>query len=157
MTIGGAAERLSVLGSRLGRLPVPRAGLHPALWAVALFWFGPLSFILQVAYAESLFLVLVFASLWMMLSKRYLLMIPFAVMAAFTRPGVLVLSLALAIMLVLHWRERDRFAWSERWAIVAAGLIIAASGFGCGCRGDHAALVHWLPLSRDFQSPSREF
>ena len=112
----------------LCRLLAPRVGNHSALWAVALFCFGPLSFILQVAYAESLFLFLVFASLGMMLSKRYLLMIPFAVMAAFTRPGVLALSLALAILLVLRWRERDRFAWTERWAIVAAGLAIAAAG-----------------------------
>ncbi|TFD22605.1 hypothetical protein [Cryobacterium sp. TMS1-13-1] len=36
----------------------PRVGNTSALWAVALFCFGPLSFILQVAYAESLFLLL---------------------------------------------------------------------------------------------------
>ena len=112
----------------LYRLLAPRVGRDSALWAVALFSFGPLSFILQVAYAESLFLFLVFASLGMMLSKRYLLMIPFAVVAAFTRPGVLALSLALALILVLRWRERDRFAWRERWAIVVAGLAIAAAG-----------------------------
>ncbi|WP_104177984.1 hypothetical protein [Cryobacterium sp. Y50] len=112
----------------LYRLLAPRVGEHCALWAVALFCFGPLSFILQVAYAESLFLFLVFASLGLMLSKRYLLMIPLAVVAAFTRPGVLALSLALAILLVLRWRERDRFAWRERWSIVVAGLAIAAAG-----------------------------
>lgn len=112
----------------LYRLLVPRVGNTSALWAVALFCFGPLSFVLQVAYAESLFLFLSFASLWMMLSSRYLLMIPFAVVAAFTRPGVLALSLALAILLLLRWREPDRFAWRERFAIVAAGLAIAAAG-----------------------------
>jgi hypothetical protein len=112
----------------LYRLLCPRVGQRSALWAVALFCFGPLSFILQVAYAESLFLFLVFVSLWMMLERRYLLMIPFAVVAAFTRPGVLTLSLALAILLVLRWREGGRFSWRERWAIVAAGLSIAAAG-----------------------------
>ncbi|WP_233195035.1 hypothetical protein [Cryobacterium sp. M91] len=86
-----------------------------------------------MAYAESLFLLLVFASLWLMLQRRYLLMIPFAVVAAFTRPGVLALSLALALLLVLvlvlvlRWRERG-FVWRERWAIVVTGLIIAAAG-----------------------------
>ncbi|WP_233197906.1 hypothetical protein [Cryobacterium sp. Y57] len=39
----------------LYRLLSPRVGVHSALWAVALFCFGPLSFILQAAYAESLF------------------------------------------------------------------------------------------------------
>lgn len=112
----------------LHRLLEPRVGSHSALWAVALFCFGPLSFILQVAYAESLFLFLVFASLWAMMERRYLLMIPLAAVAAFTRPGVLALSLALAFMLLLRWRERELFPWRERWAIVAAGLSIAAAG-----------------------------
>ena len=112
----------------LHRLLAPRVGTHSALWAVALFCFGPLSFILQVAYAESLFLLLVFASLALMMKRRYLLMIPFAVVAAFTRPGVLALSLALAFVLLLRWREGDRFVWRERGAIVVAGLVIAAAG-----------------------------
>ncbi|MDJ0348782.1 hypothetical protein [Cryobacterium sp. PH29-G1] len=112
----------------LHRLLAPRVGASSALWAVALFCFGPLSFILQVAYAESLYLFLIFASLGLMMARRYLLMIPFAVLAAFTRPGVLALSLALAIMLVVRWREGSRFAWRERWAVVVAGLTIAAVG-----------------------------
>ena len=110
----------------LYRLLAPRVGHTSALWAVALFCFGPLSFILQVAYAESLYLFLVFASLGLMMRRRYLLMIPFAVVAAFTRPGVLALSLALAILLVLRWREPS--AWRERFAIVITGLVIAAAG-----------------------------
>ena len=122
-TLFGALATLA-----LYRLLAPRVGPTSALWAVALFCFGPLSFILQVAYAESLFLFCVFTSLWAMMSRRYLLMIPFAVVAAFTRPGVLALSLALAIMLLLRWRERERFPWRERWSIVAAGLVVAAVG-----------------------------
>ena len=112
----------------LYRLLAVRVGVTSALWAVALFCFGPLSFILQVAYAESLYLFLVFAALWAMMERRYLLMIPFAAVAAFTRPGVLALSLALALLLLLRWRERELFPWRERWAIVAAGLSIAAAG-----------------------------
>lgn len=112
----------------LYRLLAPRVGHGSAIWAVALFCFGPLSFILQVAYAESLFLFLMFASLGLMMARHYLLMIPFAVLAAFTRPGVLALSLALGVILLLRWRERERFVWRERWAIIAAGLVIAAAG-----------------------------
>ncbi|TFD62151.1 hypothetical protein E3T39_03900 [Cryobacterium suzukii] len=122
-TLFGALAALA-----LYRLLAPRVGPYSALWAVALFCFGPLSFILQAAYAESLFLFCVFAALGLMMNRRYLLMIPFAIVAAFSRPGVLALSLALAIMLLLRWRVRDRMCWSERWAIVAAGLSIAAAG-----------------------------
>ncbi|MDJ0339853.1 hypothetical protein [Cryobacterium sp. PH31-O1] len=122
-TLFGALATLA-----LYRLLAPKVGARSALWAVALFCFGPLSFILQVAYAESLFLFLVFVSLALMMERRYLVMIPVAVLAAFTRPGVLALSLALAILLLVRWREGDRFAWRERFAIVAAGLTIAAAG-----------------------------
>ncbi|TFD89885.1 hypothetical protein [Cryobacterium serini] len=122
-TLFGALAALA-----LYRLLAPRVGAHSALWAVALFCFGPLSFILQAAYAESLFLFCVFASLGLMMNRNYLWMIPVAVVAAFTRPGVLALSLALAIMLLLRWSERDRFPWRERRAIVTAGLVIAAAG-----------------------------
>ncbi|WP_105035553.1 glycosyltransferase family 39 protein [Cryobacterium aureum] len=122
-TLFGALAALA-----LYRLLEPRVGHYSALWAVALFCFGPLSFILQVAYAESLLLFLVFASLWTMMPRHYLLMIPFAAVAAFTRPGVLALSLALALVLLLRWRERELFPWRQRFAIVAAGLSIAAAG-----------------------------
>jgi len=122
-TLFGALAALA-----LYRLLAPKAGAHSALWAVALFCFGPLSFILQVAYAESVFLFLVFVSLALMMERRYLVMIPFAVLAAFTRPGALALSLALLIVLLVRWREGARFAWRERFAIVVAGLSIAAAG-----------------------------
>ncbi|MDJ0377498.1 mannosyltransferase family protein [Cryobacterium sp. PH31-L1] len=136
-TLFGALAALA-----LYRLLEPRVGRHSALWAVVLFCFGPLSFILQVAYAESLFLFLVFASLWAMMERRYLLMIPFAVVAAFTRPGVLALSLALALLLLLRWRERELFPWRERWAIVAAGLSIAAAGLAWPLVADAVTGVH---------------
>ncbi|MBG6212525.1 MAG: hypothetical protein LH475_04425 [Cryobacterium sp.] len=131
-------------GAALGlyHLLASRVGANSALWAVTLFCFGPLSFILQVAYAESLFLFLVFTSLAMMVSRRYLLMIPFAVLAAFTRPGVLALSLALLIILVLRWRERGRSARAERWAILAAGLVIAAAGLSWPLVADAVTGVH---------------
>jgi len=136
-TLFGAAAALA-----LYRLLAPRVGQSSALWAVALFCFGPLSFILQVAYAESLFLFLMFASLGLMMARRYLLMIPFAVVAAFTRPGVLALSLALGIILLLRWRERERFIWRERWAITSAGLVIAAVGLAWPLVADAVTGVH---------------
>ncbi|MCX7522916.1 hypothetical protein OSC27_11585 [Microbacterium sp. STN6] len=112
----------------LYRLVASRVGERPALWAAAFFSFGPLSFVLQVAYAESLFLFLVFCALWAMTAKRYLTMIPFGVLAAFTRPGALALALALAIVLVIGLVRHERMPVARRLAMVVSGVVIAAAG-----------------------------
>jgi hypothetical protein len=120
---GGGAAYL------LYRLLVPRVGTRSAMWAVAFFCIGPMSFVLQVTYAESLYLVLIFAALIAMTSRRYLLMIPFGVTAAFTHPGALALCAALAIMFIVGLIKRERVPWTERVATVVAGVAIAIAGF----------------------------
>ncbi|KFF60216.1 hypothetical protein JF66_05770 [Cryobacterium sp. MLB-32] len=124
-TLFGAAAALALYG-----LLYSRVGHTSAFWAVVLFCFGPLSFVLQVAYAESLYLFLVFCSLWAMLRRRYLLMIPFAIVAAFTRPGILAVSLALGVFFLIRFAHRraDPFPWRERLAMIVAGLLIGAAG-----------------------------
>ena len=126
-TIAGGAAAVV-----LHRLVTEAAGSRSsATWAVALFCFGPLSFVLQVAYAESLLLFLLFACLLAMVRRRYLAMVPFGVAAAFTRPGVLAVALALAVHGVVRFvreRERPGFPLRDRIALVAAGLVIAAAG-----------------------------
>ncbi len=112
----------------LYRLVLARGTQRSALWAVVLFCFGPVSFILQTAYAESLFLALVFGSLLALVSRRYALMIPLGVLAAFTRPGALALALALAVHLVVRMIGRQGFRRGELATIVTAGLAIAAAG-----------------------------
>jgi hypothetical protein len=120
---GGAAVVL------LHRVVAETVGPASALWAAALFCFGPMSFVLQVAYAESLMLALTFAALLMMIRRRYLLMIPFGVVAAFTRPGVLALALALAVTALVRLRREGRgFRRRDRASVVVAGLVIAAAG-----------------------------
>ncbi|MCJ0701390.1 hypothetical protein FRIG_09635 [Frigoribacterium faeni] len=136
---GGAAVLLH-------RIVAETVGAPNALWAVALFCFGPTSFVLQVAYAESLMLLLVFAALLMMIRRRYLLMMPFAVVAAFTRPGVLALALALAVTGVVRfvrgaWGARGaggaRGAWGAR-AVRRAGTARGAGGAGGAPGADSA-------------------
>jgi len=104
----------------------------PARWAVVFFGIGPLGFILQAAYAESAFLFFLFAGLWALMTRRYLLVMPFGVLAAFTRPGVLALAVAMAVHLVLRWRERGMpgrtFSFRHRFTLVAVGLVVAAAG-----------------------------
>ena len=73
-----------------------------ALFAVVLFCTAPLSPILQVSYAESMALFLLFAALILLLQRRYLLLIPVAAAMALTRPS----GLAFALLLLLHLIHR---------------------------------------------------
>lgn len=126
-TVFGALAALA-----LYRLLARRVGTRSALWAVLLFAFGPMAFILQTAYAESMFLFLLFASLVAMAEKRYLVMIPFAVLAAYTRPGILAVALTLGVVFVVRCvrarQGREVFPRAEAVKIVVAGLVIAAAG-----------------------------
>lgn len=112
----------------LHRLVALRGTERSALWAVVLFCFGPVSFILQTAYAESLFLALLFGCLLALVSRRYWLMIPTGVLAVFTRPGAIALALLLAIHLVVRLVGRKGIRRGEVAAIVVAGLVITAAG-----------------------------
>ena len=100
-----------------------------ARWATALFAFGPTGFLLQVAYAESLFLLLLFGGLLALVRRRYWLVGPLGVVAAFTKPGALALAVALAVHLVVRWTaDGRRFRWRDRAAVVVSGLAVAAAG-----------------------------
>lgn len=134
----------------LFRLVLAVADARRARWATALFAFGATGYLLQVAYAESMFLLLLFAALLALVRRRYWLVAVLGVVAAFTRPGVLALAVALAVHLVVRWvadrrgaagrgadrsiaggpvvRGGDRFPWRERMAVVVAGLVVAAAG-----------------------------
>jgi len=105
---------------------------HRARWATALFACAPTGFLLQVAYAESLLLVLLFGALLALVRRRYWLIAPLGMVAAFTKPGVLALAVALAVHLVVRWvasrRQNDPFPWRDRIAIVVSGLVVAAAG-----------------------------
>lgn len=134
----------------LFRLVLAVADARRARWATALFAFGATGYLLQVAYAESMFLLLLFGALLALVRRRYWLVAVLGVVAAFTRPGVLALAVALAVHLVVRWvadrrgvaghgvdrsvaggpvvRGRGTFPWRERVAVVAAGLVVAAAG-----------------------------
>ena len=113
----------------LHRLLEPRVGHRSAFWAVLLFCFGPLSYVLSVGYAESLSLFLLFSGVLALQRRQYQLVLLCGVVAAFTRPGALALALALAIHLVVRWRtERASLDRRELTRIVVAGLVVAAAG-----------------------------
>jgi hypothetical protein len=126
----------------LFRLVLAVADVRRARWATALFAFGATGFLLQVAYAESMFLLLLFGALLALVRRRWWLVGGLGVLAAFTRPGVLALAVALAVHLVVRWTTArravraaagpgvgtDPFPWRERVAVVVTGLVVAAAG-----------------------------
>ncbi|MEO6533905.1 MAG: mannosyltransferase family protein [Pseudolysinimonas sp.] len=101
-----------------------------ALWGALLFAFGPMSFLLQLGYAESTFLFFLFVALWFMLRRRYLAMIPFALLASFTHPGALALGAAIGFQ-GLHRLWRRNPIPHREWitGIVAIVVIVAAALF----------------------------
>ncbi|WP_285063078.1 mannosyltransferase family protein [Frigoribacterium sp. ME-P-080] len=103
-TVFGAAAAVV-----LHRLLVTKVGHTGALWAVLLFCFGPMAFVMSVGYAESLFLLLMFGGLLAMQRRNYPLVAAAGIVASFVRPGALALALALGIHLIVRWHtERER-------------------------------------------------
>lgn len=122
----------------LHRLVRDRAGSAAAMWSVFFFTCGPLSFLLQVGYAESMFLALVFGALLALERRRYGLLTVLGVVAAFTRPGALALPLVLGVVALVRYvrarrgeggRTLDVFPVAERLQIVGAGVAMVAAGF----------------------------
>lgn len=101
-----------------------------ALFATALLCFAPLSTILQVSYAESMHLFLLFLALLLLVDRRYVLLVPVVLVMSLTRPSGLAFALALLLHLVHRFvtRARDPFPWRERLEVVAVGLLSAFAG-----------------------------
>lgn len=101
-----------------------------AYFATALLCTAPLSTILQVSYAESMHLFLLFLALLLLVDRRYPVLIPVVVLTSLTRPSGLAFALALLLHLVHRFvtRARDPFPWRERLEVVAVGLVSALSG-----------------------------
>ena len=105
-----------------------------ALWALALVGLWCASPVLQVGYAESLGLLLFALALWLITDRNYLLaLLPMAVLA-FTRPGVLALSLMLAVLWLIRWwqarTEPTTFATRERITLALSAVTSGVLGLG---------------------------
>lgn len=98
-----------------------------ALFAVALLCFGVVSPLFQVAYAESLHLLLLFTALVLVVRRRYLVLLPIVVLMAFTRPTGLPFALFLALHVAYRWwrRRQERF---DRGEVAASVLATVVSG-----------------------------
>ena len=121
-----------------------RFGMRAAWWASVFFAFGPMAWLLQLAYAESLFLFFVFCALAAMMRRRYVLMLPFAVLASFTHPGALALGAALVIKAVVRLARRQPIRW-QHWAAGAGVIVVVVTAglawpiIAAGVTGDPSA------------------
>ena len=115
-----------VLYALLRQVTTPRS----SWWALVLFSLGPLSFVFVVGYAESLLLLLVFSALLLAVRRRYLLIAPIGLVAAFTRPGALALALALGILLLgrLLLRAEDPLSRREVTGLVVSAVATGTAG-----------------------------
>jgi Gpi18-like mannosyltransferase len=87
-----------------------------ALFAVVLFCFAPLSPILQVSYAESMHTFLVALALYLLMTRKYLVMLPVVAVMSLTRPSGLAFALAMAMHVAWRWWRSRRAAASETGA-----------------------------------------
>jgi hypothetical protein len=115
----GAAVLLAVLLR-------PHVGDRAALFSVALFSCSPVSFILQMTYADSMMVCLLFAALCLLDRRRYLAAIPVIAVASLTRPGVLAFALACLLHIVQHRAAIGR----SKELLSAIGLFVASCAGG---------------------------
>lgn len=111
------------------RLFALRAAARTALWGVAFVAVCPVSPVLQVPYAESLNLLLLAASLYLLVTRRYLTAVPVVLVMCLSRPVGVAFALMMGILFLRRWalRSREAFPWSEAWRMILLGL---ASGVG---------------------------
>ncbi len=103
-----------------------------ALFSVVLFCFAPLSPILQVAYAESMHAFLLIVALYLLLTRRYLLMLPVIAVLSLTRPSGLAFALAMTMHVAWRfWQGRrgvEDFPVRERLASIGVAVFSAIMG-----------------------------
>ena len=123
------AAATALLLYRLMRHVLPEG---TALFTVALFCFSPVSPLLQVAYAESMFLMLLCGCLLLLVRRQYLPMLPLVAALSFTRPGALALALAIGLHAVHRWFRRadDPFPRREMIAVSVSAGATALLGVG---------------------------
>ena len=103
-----------------------------AMFAVVLYSVAPPSPVLQVAYAESMQLILLATALLLVLRRRYLLLLPVVVVMSFTRPTGLAFALFLALHTAYRWFTRRSEGVPTRELALAGAATIVSGIAGLG-------------------------
>jgi hypothetical protein len=101
-----------------------------SLFAVALFCVAPTSPILQMGYAESLFLMLIASFILFVQKKKFFQSLPIILILGFTKPGVLAVSLMLTLLWIYRMvrRKSDGFPLRESAGIIAGAAVAGIAG-----------------------------
>jgi hypothetical protein len=104
-------------------------GHYGATMAVIALCTFPAAIVLQVAYSETLALLLVLIALWCLREDRHFMLLATGIVLAFTRPIALPLALVVTVCTLLRWRvRRDRpFARGEAFRLGMVAAMIALS------------------------------
>lgn len=137
LVLGGAAAVV------MARMLAERVGKANALLVVLLYAVFPASPALQLAYTESLAMLLLCGYLWALSTRRWLVATGLALLVGVSRPIALPLALVTLLAVWLRWRQRraqpvDR---REAWSALAALL-------GCGVAGLLWPAVAWAGTGR---------
>ena len=115
------------------RIGDPAAYLVVALWASF-----PASVTLQLAYTESLAMLLLVGYLYALARERWLVATVVAVLVGLSRPIAVPLGLVTLVVVVLRWRaRRERPITAGTYAAMAAALV------GCGVAGLLWPAIAW--------------
>lgn len=122
----------------MGLLLRERIG-DPAAYAVVALWASfPASVSLQLAYTESLAMLLLVGYLYALAKERWLLATGVALLVGLSRPIAVPLGLVTLVVTVLRWRRRrDRPVSGREYAAMAAALV------GCGVAGLLWPAIAW--------------
>jgi hypothetical protein len=117
----------AIMVYRLLRL---RLSHSTSLFAVVLFCVAPTAPLMQLAYAESMYLFLLASALYLLLTRRYWWMLPVVTIMAFVRPSGLAFALAMVLHVVYRWvmRRRRAFPLRDRVASVVVTVVSGLSG-----------------------------
>ena len=123
----GFALAAALMFYRLMHIMLPSG---TAMFSVVLFCFAPLSPIMQVSYAESMHAFLLTVALYLLIKRRYWMLLPVIAVMALTRPSGLAFALALCLHAGYRWwvRETEPFPFGERVASAIAAAFSALMG-----------------------------
>ncbi|GAB3616633.1 hypothetical protein GCM10027416_11900 [Okibacterium endophyticum] len=102
-----------------------------AMFSVTLFCVAPLSPLMQLAYAESMQMLLLTTALYLVVRRRYLVLLPVIVVMSLTRPTGLAFALFLGLHVCWRWlaarRNRERPP-QDLWRAVLATVVSGVAG-----------------------------
>jgi len=100
------------------------------MFAVVLFCFSPVSPLFQLAYAESLYLLLLATALLLLVERRYGWLFPVVLAMAFTRPSGLAFALAVGLHVVYRWLHRREEPFPVRERVLSSSLAVFSAVAG---------------------------